>query len=305
MKKENASPRNHLKRQQLEKQSEEKERTPSDNICKRLAEKYPEQFTAWLFGATTGKIRIMKTELSREPIRADSAIFLRSANEILHAEAQTTIKSRVPMPLRMLDYYVGFKRDNPQKRIRQVLIVLKDSGEAIANQFEDDNTLYRFIVRKMWEEAPEELLKYDGLLPLATLCRTDSGEKLLKQVSARIRKIKSKEQRVEIISWSQMLAGLRYDKGIIRYIFREDSMLEESVIVQDWLQRGEQRGLQKGLQQIVIRQLNRVIGKVPARATKQLQALSAAQLEDLGEALLDFKSKEDLTNWLSQHKAVQ
>jgi predicted transposase YdaD len=285
------------------KSADEKERTPGDNICKRLAEKYPEQFTRWVFGAIAGKVRIMKTELSREPIRADSAIFLQSANAIFHAEAQTTIKSHVPMPLRMLDYYVGFKRDNPKKRIRQVLIILKDSGEAIPNHFEDENTLHRFTVKKMWEEPPDEILKYDGLLPLATLCRTDSGENLLKRVSARIRKIKSKEQRVEINAWSQMLAGLRYDRSIIHHIFREGAMLEESVIVQDWLQRGEQRGLQKGVQQIIIRQLNHVIGKVPARAYKQLQSLSAAELEDLGEALLDFKTKEDLTRWLSQHKA--
>ena len=43
--------------------------TASDNLCKRLAELYPEQFAKWLFGARG--VTVEKTELSREPIRAE------------------------------------------------------------------------------------------------------------------------------------------------------------------------------------------------------------------------------------------
>ena len=42
--------------------------TESDNLCKRLAEPYPEQFAQWLFGVRG--VTVEKTELSREPIRA-------------------------------------------------------------------------------------------------------------------------------------------------------------------------------------------------------------------------------------------
>src|SRR5574341_131311 len=60
-------------------------RGESDNLCKRLAEEYPEQFAHWLFGAS-GKVKVEKTELSREPVRADSVIFSHDEDETLHAD---------------------------------------------------------------------------------------------------------------------------------------------------------------------------------------------------------------------------
>ena len=50
-------------------------RSKNDDLCKVLAEAYPEQFARWLFG-TRGKVKVEKTELSRDPIRADSVIWV-------------------------------------------------------------------------------------------------------------------------------------------------------------------------------------------------------------------------------------
>jgi predicted transposase YdaD len=109
------------------KSSDKPKRSHSDNLCKRLAEQYPAQFADWLFGVS--QVTVQKTELSREPIHADAVIFSSSGGETLHAEFQTTLKSDVPMPLRMLDYYVGLKRKQPRQRVRQALLVLKaDAG---------------------------------------------------------------------------------------------------------------------------------------------------------------------------------
>jgi predicted transposase YdaD len=57
-----------------------------DNCCKLLAEKYPEQFASWLLGQPAGNVEVLKTELSIEPIRADSVILLRLRSQILHIE---------------------------------------------------------------------------------------------------------------------------------------------------------------------------------------------------------------------------
>ncbi|TAG60340.1 MAG: DUF4351 domain-containing protein, partial [Oscillatoriales cyanobacterium] len=35
---------------------------------------------------------------------------------------------------------------------------------------------------------------------------------------------------------------------------------------------------------------------------EQIQTLSVEELEDLGEALLDFSEASDLTNWLNEHQ---
>ena len=51
---------------------------------------------------------------------------------------------------------------------------------------------------------------------------------------------------------------------------------------------------------LVLRQLNRRIGQVATSIESQVRQLSVEQLEDLGEALLDFENEVDLLNWLSQ-----
>jgi hypothetical protein len=66
-------------------------------------------------------------------------------------------------------------------------------------------------------------------------------------------------------------------------------------------QEGIQEGIQVGKEEIVVRQLNRRFGSVSAEVTARLNRLSSEHLNDLGEALIDFKTPADLEIWLSQH----
>ncbi|GCL40905.1 hypothetical protein NIES80_05950 [Dolichospermum planctonicum] len=54
-----------------------------DNVCKLLAEKYPFDFAKWLLPQAPKTIKVLKTELSIEPIRADFVTFLQTENRIL------------------------------------------------------------------------------------------------------------------------------------------------------------------------------------------------------------------------------
>lgn len=54
---------------------------------------------------------------------------------------------------------------------------------------------------------------------------------------------------------------------------------------------------------MIIRQLTRRIGLVTPEIQGRIQSLSLAQLEDLGEALLDLSQPTDLTNWLETHQS--
>ncbi len=271
----------------------------SDNLCKRLAEQFPADFARWAFGVT-GKIKVDKTELSREPIRADAAIFSHDDAETLHLEFQTTTKSDIPLPLRMLDYYVGYKRKNPAQRVRQVLIVLTPTSEEIPAQYVDERTQHSYDVIKMWEVEPRILMKYEGLLPLATLCHTSSGEKLLTQVAAKAKRIKSRTRQRDVLNASRVFAGLRYDKNLVNRILRESDMLEQSVIYQDILQKGEVRGFQKGELKLLLTMLEHQFGKLTRPLQKQIEGLPTTQVEALGKALFSFTSKEDLRSWLKQ-----
>ncbi|MBF2066936.1 MAG: DUF4351 domain-containing protein, partial [Calothrix sp. C42_A2020_038] len=73
--------------------------------------------------------------------------------------------------------------------------------------------------------------------------------------------------------------------------------------IQEGEQRGEQRGREQGREQgeksLVLRQLTRRVGELPQSARQQVESLSLEQLENLGEALLDFRSMADLDEWLA------
>ncbi|MBD2335483.1 DUF4351 domain-containing protein [Calothrix sp. FACHB-156] len=75
--------------------------------------------------------------------------------------------------------------------------------------------------------------------------------------------------------------------------------MQESVIYQDILQKGEERGKKQEALQLVLRQLTRRFGVVEPQTEQQIRALAIAQLEDLAEALLDFTSQADLANYLT------
>ncbi len=95
---------------------------PYDNTCKFLAENYPADFASWLLGAPVTVTLLDPTELSSEPIRADSLILLESDERILQMEFQTTPKPEVPF--RMADYRLRIYRRSPDKRLLQFVIYL-------------------------------------------------------------------------------------------------------------------------------------------------------------------------------------
>ncbi|MEB3328923.1 MAG: DUF4351 domain-containing protein [Candidatus Sericytochromatia bacterium] len=61
---------------------------------------------------------------------------------------------------------------------------------------------------------------------------------------------------------------------------------------------GETAGRQQEALRLVLRMLGRRVGLPGAEAQARLEGLTTEQLEDLGEALLDFTQPEDLTAWL-------
>ncbi|BAZ20774.1 hypothetical protein NIES4073_16510 [Kalymmatonema gypsitolerans NIES-4073] len=273
-----------------------------DNTCKYLAEQYPADFVKWLLSTETSDIEILKTELSLEPIRADSVTFLQIINTILHLEFQTLPTSNPAMDFRMLDYYTRLKREYGCQ-IEQVVIFLQQTTSEIVfrQEYVDTNTRHRYRVIRIWEQDPTPLLANPALLPLATLARSDSPNSLLEQVAAQVGMIEENDERQNISACTQILAGLRFNKNLIRQLFREEIM-QESVIYQDILQKGEQRGKKQEALALILRLLPRRIGSVNPQLQEQIRSLSVPQLEDLGEALLDFSSETDLINWLAtQH----
>ncbi len=275
-----------------------------DNLCKLLSETYPDRFATWLLGTPQVAVEVLKTELSIEPIRADSVIFLNLHGRILHLEFQTKIESDPPLPLRMLDYWVRLYRRH-RLPVTQVVVLLlpPPPTTAIDTAFVVENTRHEYRVVRLWEEDPEPLLQEPALLPLASLAASPVPEELLQRVAAQVQRLDDRQRR-HVSNYTQILAGLKYQKAMIRQLFQE-GMMRESVIYQEILEEGRQEGRkegrQEGSQSLVLRLLHRSLGPLPQVMQAQVVALSLTQLEALAEDLLEFQAISDLETWLQSH----
>ncbi len=75
-------------------------------------------------------------------------------------------------------------------------------------------------------------------------------------------------------------------------------------IVTSWMREGIEQGLQQGREQealsLIMRMLKRRFGSLTPQLHSRIASLSVTQLEDLGEALLDFTAVSDLETWLGE-----
>ena len=149
----------------------------------------------------------------------------------------------------------------------------------------------------MWEQDSKLFLDNPALLPLAPLTQTNSPQGLLSQVAQSVARISDRDTRQDIAAYTEILAGLRFQKDLIRQLLSEDIM-QESVIYQDILQKGEQKEAFRFLS----RQLNRCFGEIDSQIIERIRVLSTEQLENLGEALFDLSNVADLEAWLNQQE---
>ena len=90
-------------------------------------------------------------------------------------------------------------------------------------------------------------------------------------------------------------------------------------IIQEGLERGLEQGLERGLEQgleqglergfqrevqLVLRLLERRVGRLSDQYRSVVLGLLVSQLEDLGEALLDFEGVADLEDWLAERSLL-
>ncbi|NOT63515.1 MAG: Rpn family recombination-promoting nuclease/putative transposase [Acidobacteria bacterium] len=280
-------------------------------MLKYLTEHHGAALASWLLGRPIGtRIRLLKNELSLQPIRADWLALYDLEEEILHVEFETDpAKSDVPLPLRMLDYFVRLYRLY-RKPVRQVVIVLHQTGVEIPDEFRVGETYHRFRVIRIWEQDAAPLLAEEGLLPLAVLARSDKPEKLLREVAERVQNIAQPDMRADLTAAAFMLGGLRFDKKLLRSLFREEIMIQSSSyqdVVKRSEKRGERRGVKRGENLGRIKWLKDSLllrfGVLSESIQAALEKLNSADQVQLILAQLDFKSIDDLSTWLEQHQS--
>ncbi|KPQ32084.1 MAG: hypothetical protein HLUCCO16_20705, partial [Phormidium sp. OSCR] len=130
-----------------------------DNICKFLAETFPDDVATWLLGRSVKLSQLSPKELSNEPIRADALILQQSDDLVLHSEFQTLPVEEIPF--RMADYRLRGHRRFPQKRMVQVVVYLKPSNSPLVYQdyFQIEGLQSQFRVIRLWEQPKDLFLQ--------------------------------------------------------------------------------------------------------------------------------------------------
>jgi predicted transposase/invertase (TIGR01784 family) len=135
--------------------------------------------------------------------------------------------------------------------------------------------------------AIEELPINTGLMVLTTL----EGDEAKVQARRAIERSGGDRDIIELVS------------TIIVYKF--DNLSRDEVDAMLGIELEQTRVYREAEQQaevrMVMRLLNRRFGETSLQYLTQIQQLAVAQLEDLGEAILDFNSIENLESWLNQN----
>lgn len=174
-----------------------------DNICKFLAESFSSDFASWILGEAIALTKIEPSELSVEPIRADSVIFLESTAIVLHIEFQTEPNKNIPF--RMTDYQLRLYRKFPEKQIHQVVIYLSPSQSRLVyeNTFNIGRLNHEFNIIRLWEQPTEIFQRYQGLLPFAVLTNNQDPEETLRQVARQIENIEDKQVQSNVAAFDR------------------------------------------------------------------------------------------------------
>jgi predicted transposase/invertase (TIGR01784 family) len=219
-----------------------------DSTCRRLAEQFPEDFASWLLDRPIDMAVLDPTELSLEPIRADSLILLKGSSEILHVEFQTDPKK--DMPMRLADYRLRIHRKFPEHTIQQVVLYLRKTNSEMVLQdyFEIAGMYAEYRVIRIWEVPVPELLSHPGLLPFVALGKTADPAQALRDAVRVMGLLPEESKQHETLGAAYVLSGLILEAEVISQIIRRD-LMQESVTYQAILEEGREEGRQKGLQE--------------------------------------------------------
>jgi predicted transposase YdaD len=162
----------------------------------------------------------------------------------------------------------------------------------------DGGKLHRVYLDELGEASQLPVSVALVLLTIATKRKAPGAAKELmsragQESLAEAQKLAIMEMVVKIISYKfTKLSQVEVEKML-------DIRFEETQVYKDIRQGGQEAGREEEALNLVLRQLRRRLGKeLPSRVRSQVSKLSLVELEELGEALLDFEAIGDLKAWL-------
>jgi predicted transposase/invertase (TIGR01784 family) len=248
-----------------------------DNLSKFLAQEYSQDFATWLIGKPIKLTELKPTELSIEPIRADSLILLKSRKLIIHIEFQTDPDPDIGF--RATDYNLRIHRIFPNHKLLQTIVYLRKttSPEVFVSTFEANELRHKFNVIRLWEQSTETFLQYPGLWPYAALTNTPDPIATIREVAHKIDRLDDRRQQSNLSAIAAVMGGLSLDKRLVGQIFRRE-LMQESAVYQEWRQEIRNEVRQEEQKSIALKMLAEgmnvdIIIKITGLSNQQIQDL--------------------------------
>lgn len=222
-----------------------------------------------------------------------------AAGDLVHVELQSS--NDPSMPLRMAEYCLGVYRLTGRLP-RQVVLYVGESRLAMENSLRGPGVWFAYRLFDIRELDGQLLLESDAVGDnlIAILAGLRDHREAIHRILGRILSLPVSARETALAQLT-ILAGLRHLWAILEQETR-DMPIDLDIRDHEYLGpllkaerlEGRQEGRHEGELAVLRRQLEKRFGPVPAWAGQKLAALSAGELEDLSERLLDARNLEEL-----------
>jgi predicted transposase YdaD len=283
----------------------------TDNPLKRLVVLAASDVAAWLLNSPVRSVTTRPSNLvpPAQALDSDLVFFvtLEDGREvILHLELQGPGSKR-PMPIRMLEYQIRLAATYPNMPFTSVVWYVGKAGEGDTGAHQRTNIAgqtcltWQYQVIHLWELDGEALLALNRPTLAALIGQTrlrDPAPALRQAVRQIVTGTRGELQELLLLEFLTLCTDKEV-AAMAEQIVQYDSYgMEESPFIRKWKDEGRVEGRVKGQLALLLRQLTRRYGPLPVELTAQAQALTATQMLDLADALLDFTSRDALAQWL-------
>ena len=226
-----------------------------DPTMKKLIDKTADDWASWL----TSLLHLPDSPYSLEPpnlstYQADADRVFRFEKPypyLLNLEPEASRKAE--RPKRFLKYSV-LLTDKTNLPVLTVVLLLRKEAQSsdltgiLRREHPDGQYLeWRYHLLKVWEFPTEAFLNAGiGLLPMAplTVDETELPE-VIRKIDSRLR-TEAPEVVEDVLAATQLLMGLRFSSMVIKGIMKGVWNMEESVVYQEIIRKGEIRGEARG-----------------------------------------------------------
>jgi predicted transposase YdaD len=286
-----------------------------DDAIKRLFREHPQDFVSWLVkdaiydGAVSGEL---KNRTRRADILVNIVQRETRKTGLLHAEVQSKDDENI---VERLQEYNLMSTLTYRKPVISFLILLRPmpgapASPAITALF-DEIEIWRFhyVVIRLWEIPAEELLRSGliGLLPLVPLTKGGTEQETLLMTVTELAAAKE----YDLLALAKLIAGL-ITKGKIaqetleRMFAMYHSILEDSWVYQELIQRGREEGMEKGMEKGIEKGLDKGLTQGEQRALlAMIQKRFPDILESARELVSDISNSGTLENLVVEVSVAQ